>query len=213
MKHGFSKIVHFSDLRSRTKRFKFNLDEQQQKSVAKYLDLIEVKQLDAFMELNGNEKKRQISLTGHLNVEARQRCVVSGVPVPVTLKLELNRRFTENPKDAEWVTEEEDTNDDGDDDATNYTNAGMFADDPPDLVEHDEIDLGFIMVEELSLNLDPFPKSEGCALMSYSTDKNSENIVHSTDPDFNPETAADNKNPFTILKTLSIQNNSDKKKS
>jgi len=188
MKHGFSKIVHFSDLRSRTKRFKFNLNEQQRKNVANYLDLIEIKQLDAFLELNGNEKKRQISLIGHLNVEAYQRCVVSDAPVPITLKIEIYRRFTENPKDAEWITE--------DDDEAGYINAGTFTDDLPDLVEHDEIDLGFTLVEELSLNLNPFPKAEGSDIVSYSTDKN-----------FNPDAPAKRESPFSVLKNVQIKKN------
>lgn len=35
------------------------------------------------------------------------------------------------------------------------------AEDPPDLIEGEEIDIGFIVVEQLALEIDPFPRKPG----------------------------------------------------
>jgi uncharacterized metal-binding protein YceD (DUF177 family) len=37
------------------------------------------------------------------------------------------------------------------------------AEDPPDLIENDEIDLGALLVEQLALEIDPFPRKPGVA--------------------------------------------------
>lgn len=58
----------------------------------------------------------------------------------------------------------------------------LEADDPPDVLESDVLDLGQAVVEQLALALDPFPRKPGAV--------------------FEPPVAAEPESPFAVLKRL-----------
>jgi len=178
MNTGFSKIVHFSDLASGTKRYKISLEPEQRQQVAAFLDLITIEKLDGFMELTGHAKTRLISLSGTLDADVSGRCVVTGKAVPQAINVKFRRQFTEDPDQAQWDHDDEDVHPSG-------------VDDPPDLVENDEIDIGFVLIEELSLDLDPYPHAPEAKNFVYQEDRNSD-----------AETPPDRENPFAVLKKL-----------
>lgn len=86
-------------------------------------------------------------MTGRVQAEAVQSCVLTLEPLPVTIDASFVVNLTETPPDAP-------VNEDGEIDLE-------LDDDSPDVVENGQIDLGQYAVEQLALQLDPYPRKEG----------------------------------------------------
>lgn len=93
-------------------------------------------------------RKSGLRLAGTLVCTAVQACVVSLEPVPETLGLEIDRRFL---PERDLIRENE------------RMEAGELLLDPDDALEVDElvggtVDLWEVLLEEITLALDPFPR-------------------------------------------------------
>ena len=121
-------------------------DTALRRDLARRLDLRGVEALSARVDLRpapGN----LIAVTGTLRAQVVQTCVVTLEPLPASVEVSFERYFTEDPQDL--PVEEE-----------------ILADemDPPDPVVDGVIDLADLLAEEISLNLDPFPRRPGTSL-------------------------------------------------
>jgi hypothetical protein len=83
-------------------------------------------------------------LSGRVRAEAVQTCGVTLEPLPVS----IDERFSVDLVEGETTVGEDEIEISVDDDG-------------PDLIEDGRIDLGQYAVEQLSLNLDPFPRKPG----------------------------------------------------
>ena len=88
--------------------------------------------LHAVRETSGN-----IALYGELSADVDQACVVSLEPVAQAVKTAISQRFTAN------AIEEEEAEDE----------------DPLEPIVDDEIDVGEVLVQNLALSLDPYPRA------------------------------------------------------
>lgn len=115
-----------------------------------------------------------IRLSGHLDAEVAQACVISLAPLPATLAIDFEIFFTENvgATDAELVLEYD-------------------QDDPPEPVTGGQIDLGEVVAEQLGLNLDPYPRAPGASLP--------EGLVAGS---METSTEAPKRHPFAVLQEL-----------
>ncbi len=112
--------------------------------------------LDGLDALNGEisvipAPGREYAVEGTLRAEVRQTCVVTGEPLTNVLEIPVQRRFSAAPVDDEEADE-----DDLDD-----TDLEL-----PEPIEDGVIDVGAIAVEELSLALDPYPRTPGLPYVS-----------------------------------------------
>jgi len=144
----WKETIRFVDLARGPVRRSLTAEEAVRKAVARHLDVEAVKALSADVVarawLDGAE------LEGRFRAEVTQLCSVSAEPFDDQVTGEFLIRVLpagspNAPQDAEG--EEIDLDPD--------------ADDPPDLVEGELIDLGGYVVEHLSLELDPFPRKPG----------------------------------------------------
>jgi uncharacterized metal-binding protein YceD (DUF177 family) len=94
-------------------------------------------------------RTRGVKVEGTLHARVEQACVVTLEPVESTIHASFERRFLppemlgpESKSDEVFVDPE--------------------GEDPPEPLTH-EVDLGEFAVEELALNLDPYPRKEGIA--------------------------------------------------
>lgn len=129
--------------------------EEERRKIAAFLDIIDVTHLSCTFNIT-RWRARGIKLAGSLQACVVQACVVTLEPVEETVEATFERRFL--PADML----------DGGDDADE-----VFVDpegeDPPEPLTS-EIDLGEIAVEELALNLNPYPRKEGSAFAGSDTD-------------------------------------------
>ncbi|MEZ5825042.1 MAG: DUF177 domain-containing protein [Geminicoccaceae bacterium] len=117
--------------------------------MAKRLDLVDLSRLEARMHLSHGPRKGIYILRGHFEAEARQSCVVTFEPVDVGIEIPFERYFSLEeerslPRSADAEPEEILVNIDNEE---------------PEPIHDKILDVGEIVVEELSLALDPYPRS------------------------------------------------------
>lgn len=120
---------------------------QEFEAIASYLDLAALKALSGEFALT-RWRGKGVRLTGKLVADVVQTCVVTLEPIDAHIEAEFERRFL--PPDKLEREPEED----------GEIVVDPTAEDPPEPLTH-ELDLGEILIEELALNLDPYPRKAG----------------------------------------------------
>lgn len=125
---------------------KLQADAAVRARVARALDLAELDRLDAEIQIApaaiGFEAK------GRIRADAVQTCGITLEPLPAAIDADFTLRFVE-PADAPAG------------EPAHEIEIGLEDDDPPDVIEDGVLDLGALVVEQLSLALDPFPRKPG----------------------------------------------------
>lgn len=121
-------------------RIDYAADEAERAAVAERLDLLRLERLEAALTLRSDGNK--VRAEGRLRASVTQACVASGEPVPAMVDEKIALLFMPVPAgtpDEELELSAEDL----------------------DVIFHDgrEIDLGTAIADELSLALDPYPRS------------------------------------------------------
>lgn len=86
-----------------------------------------------FRELSGD-----VSIYGDLSAEVEQACVISLEPVRDSIEASIMQRYTDREDDEEAEDE-----------------------DPVEPIAEDQIEVGEVLVQNLSLSLNPYPKAPG----------------------------------------------------
>ncbi|MEM7507458.1 MAG: YceD family protein [Pseudomonadota bacterium] len=125
--------------------FSIELDAEALPDVARYLGVLSLGDVALSGELFALDATGWQAV-GHLHAIVEQSCVVTLAPVLQEIDQEVLRRYIPSTEIAEEVeivvTEDEDG---------------------PDPFE-DEIDIGALLLEEIALALDPYPRAKGAAL-------------------------------------------------
>lgn len=144
-------------------------DEKTRKTVARYLGLVSIESLTADLTirpwLDGAE------IQGRLDAELTYTCSVSAEAFPDRLSGEVSLRVL--PAGSQNAPQE---------DTAEELELDPEADDPPDMLDGDTLDLGGYVVEHLSLELDPFPRKPGAT--------------------FEPPVETEPLSPFAVLRVL-----------
>ena len=145
--HGFRRIVAVSKIGEAGLEQKVEAATAELAGVAAYLDLSALNSFGGTFSLL-RWRGKGVRVTGTLSADVVQTCVVTLEPVEARVEATFERRFLPPEKlDAE---------DDGE------IIVDPMGEDPPERLGH-ELDLGEILVEELALNLDPYPRKPGVA--------------------------------------------------
>jgi uncharacterized metal-binding protein YceD (DUF177 family) len=142
----WSVAVRLSEVQRASPVLALSPDEAQRAALAKMLDLVELKSLSAEVRLSPWLDGAEIR--GWLKAEIVQTCSVTADPLPATLKAEFTVRAV--PADSAAAKTEE-----------AEIAVDPEADDPPDILEGDQIDVAAYVVEHLALEIDPFPRKPG----------------------------------------------------
>lgn len=123
-------------------RIDYVADEAERAAVAERLDLLGIERLEATLTLHSEDGK--VRAEGRLRASVTQACVATGEPVPAVVDEPVALLFMPEPTG----TPDEEVELSGED---------------LDVIFHDgrEIDLGAAIGDELSLALDPYPRSAG----------------------------------------------------
>jgi uncharacterized metal-binding protein YceD (DUF177 family) len=147
------------DLPSKGLKIELRASPAELEAIAERLGLVSLNLFEGDLRLQP-EIGRQISLTGPIRAEIVQNCVVTGELLTTLLEFELDRSFAE---DADPEIEE------------------------PDPIIDGKIDVGEQAVEELALNIPPYPRAPGAVFEALADDS----------PD-----AEAGRNPFSVLSSL-----------
>ena len=157
--HGFRRHVSVARVGEAGLKQRIEAKPAECEKIAAYLDLAAVRSLTAEVAL-APWRGRGLRVTGTLTAEVTQTCVVSLEPVEARIEAEFERRFL--PAESLGGEHERDVFVD------------VEGEEPAEPLGHD-VDLGEILVEELSLNLDPYPRKAGVEFKSDDPSSTREN--------------------------------------
>lgn len=148
--------------------------EAERNALARRLGLLSLDRLAAELRICRPEGGTVIAVVGHFEAEVTQTCVVSLAPLRRRLADDFTSLFCQGPADP------------GD---CGPIEVDATADDPPEALGPDGLDLGEAVVQQLASRLDPYPRAPGATLeaLGWAGDERDEAGAGS---------------PFEILKTL-----------
>lgn len=118
-------------------------------ALAERLDLRELESLTAKLSIRRVSGGSVLRVAGHIDAEVVQSCVVSLLDVPSTISADFETFFTQ------------------DNEADNHAKELSFTaedEDSPEMIVNGMIDLGEVVTQYLSLNLEPYPRAPGVSL-------------------------------------------------
>lgn len=174
--HGFVRTVAVSKIGEAGLAIDITANAGEMAKIAAYLDLLSLGSFTARVELT--RWRKGVLVTGHFKSDVTQACVITLEPVEAVVEGDFERRYLPDVDEAE----------------AGEVRIDPEGEDPAEPLGR-EIDLGEILVEELSLGLDPYPRK---------TD-----AVHPTEKD----AVAKADSPFAVLSKLQAKGAKKKGKS
>ncbi|WP_044560838.1 DUF177 domain-containing protein [Azospirillum sp. B4] len=143
----FSRPVIADKVSSRESVEKITATPAERAALAKRLDLVSLDSLTALVRLRRIRGGQMVRVTGELEAQVVQSCVVTLEPLPASVRDEFQALFAP----AHLVPKDED----------DLENLGLDDEvDPPEPIENGRIDIGELVAQHLSLALDPYPRKE-----------------------------------------------------
>jgi hypothetical protein len=137
---------------------RFEASAAQCASLTRDVDLIACNSLIVTYKLRSQHRGRY-RLTGKIQADVLQRCVVTLDPVPATLDEELDIEFW--PEDQLAAKPSPGVTQEASDEHNDTADFSALGDEPPEPIEQGRIALGRVVFELVSAALDPYPRSPG----------------------------------------------------
>lgn len=173
----WSAPVRLNEIARLAQPVKLAPDAEARARIAKALDLVDLPRLEGEVRLR--PWMDGVELEGEWNADVVYRCGVTVEPFDAALSGRFSVRAVPPDSPHARLAEEADE-----------IEIDLDADDPPDVLEGEAVDLGAYLVEHLALELDPFPRKPGA--------------VFEPPPPENPES------PFAVLRRLKPEGQDDK---
>ena len=176
MKRDFKQNIKVAELKSGSRTFELVMSDSDLAELAERFGLNAIRSLTAIVEIQDKGPRQGVLLKGKIKADLDQHCVVSNDPVPSNIDTDLYLRLV-GPEELERLDEAE-----------------AFLDpeaDEYDALEGDEINLGEVVAQTVSMSLDQFPRKESADIK----------IKPNQDVTFNEE-LLEKKNPFSALEKL-----------
>lgn len=129
-------------------------DAEEREALARHLGLVSLERLEARLLISPADGK--IGVQGTLMAELTQSCVITLEPVESRIEASIQRLFGANGREVA-----------GDEDVE----LTLKSDDPPDPIIDGVIDLGVVVVEQLALEIDPFPRAPGADFGGFESEE------------------------------------------
>jgi uncharacterized metal-binding protein YceD (DUF177 family) len=152
--HGFRRHVSVARVGEAGLKQTVEAKPAEYEKIAAYLGLAALRGLKADIALS-QWRGRGLRVTGMMTADVTQACVVTLDPVDAHIEAAFERRFLPAESLSRAQEHEHDVLVDPE------------GEEPAEPLGHD-VDLGEILIEELSLNLDPYPRKEG---VEFKTDE------------------------------------------
>ncbi|WP_375204130.1 YceD family protein [Hyphococcus sp.] len=156
----FSYVVDVDDVGRAGKKFQLSASKAERERIAARLETPSVESLEGEMTVTAS--RTMIRITGDIKAALTRECVASLESMTETIAEPFEVQFTRVPPEDDGA-EEEDL-------------------DAPEYLDGAALDLGELLVQQLSLAMDPFPRKEGA-----------ESLAEAYAP-------AENVSPFAVLK-------------
>lgn len=159
----FSFPVDVTSLPPAGRHYAIAADAEQRTRVAARLGVQQVSALTATFDL-APRAGGLVKVTGKVDADVTQTCVVTLAPIPATVSEEVETRFTTfapTPAGSGKASA-------GKSEKTAEELVSLSEEEPPEEAADGQIDLGELAVVHLALGLDPYPRAPGAAFESVS---------------------------------------------
>lgn len=146
--HPLSCSVNIETIQSKPSEFELQATPEERAQIAKRLNLLSVEKLEAKLQL---QKKEKLFLRGILEAEVIQECVRTLTPIKQILRIQVDEVFSFVSSDFSGAIE-------------------LKAEDLSEPLQGANLDIGEVIVQVLSLNLDPYPIAPESAPLDYQED-------------------------------------------
>lgn len=140
----FSRPIAVEHLRDRDNVFPIEANEAERAALSQRFGIVAIDRFAAEIRLKP-AAGGTVRLTGRIEAQVRQACIVTLVDVPATIEQDFERVYAPGV-----VAEEEDE-----------VAFDFDGEEPPDPLIGGVIDIGEAAAEELALSLDPYPRAPG----------------------------------------------------
>jgi uncharacterized metal-binding protein YceD (DUF177 family) len=123
---------------------------QEREGIARYLDVASAERVQAHLTLK-RWRNGGVRVTGQVSAQLTQTCVVTLEPFAAQISVMVDRKYLP----AALLPPETQTQDE--------IVLDPDGEDPPEALPHD-LDLGLVVLEELVLGIDPYPRKPGAAI-------------------------------------------------
>ncbi len=162
----FSRCVPVADIESAERIVEISADAVERAALADRFDLCAVESLDARLRLRCGPLPGSVIVQGDVSADVVQTCVVTLEPVATHLDNSVALVFAPAVESDEAAT----------------VDIVVDANDPPEPLVGDAIDIGEVVAEHLALVLDPYPRAPGAALDQESSSNRSVDRGETTNP-------------------------------
>lgn len=139
----YSVILNVESLGETTKQFHLEADAEARAGLVQRFDLLSIEALTADLTAKRIGRGELIRVHGQIRASIVQACVISGSPVPERIEEAIEERYGPS---AEVALEVE---------------VSMDAEDPPEPIIDNKIDLGEIVSQYLGVAMHPYPRAPG----------------------------------------------------
>lgn len=147
MGYELSRPVVVEELPNHGRKIDLLPTAEEMAAIATRLDLVTLDKLESIIRIRP-EIGREIVAEGEITASFVQTCVVTGEPITQTMTFDLERRYSEDASEFDSKDEDDDI-------------IALPLDDGPDPIEDGIIDVGEAVVEELALQIPPYPRVPG----------------------------------------------------
>jgi uncharacterized metal-binding protein YceD (DUF177 family) len=179
----FSRVVPADAVRRADMTETIEATETERKALAERLELEAIGSLTATVKLRAVRGGQMIRVSGQLEADVVQTCVVTLEPVPAHVSESFDALFA-----PPSMIEDQGLEIDFD--------PSLSDEDIPEPMENNRIDIGELTAQHLSLGLDPYPHAEGVEFEGYDEEPAEEEV--SEEPE--------KPNPFAVLQQLKSRN-------
>ena len=179
----YSHIVQVSELGDRPLEIDLTANEQERAALTQRLKISSLEQFEAHVSLV-LLKSGDVDVVASFKADVIQPCTVTLDPVTSNLSAEFKLTYSPFIEEDEGDEEDEEDDDEVFEDLNNRR-------DPPEPLVDQKIDVGEALIEQLALEINPFPRVQGAVFEGYVSGSKSEK-----------ESGFKKKNPFAALSQL-----------
>jgi uncharacterized metal-binding protein YceD (DUF177 family) len=179
----FSRVVRADHVHRSPVTETIEAGEDERRALALRFELESIERLTATVSLQSVRGGQMVQVTGQLEADVVQTCVVTLEPVPAHVSESFSALFA--PPHLIEDTDDEEID----------LEALLSDEDLPEPMENGRIDIGELTAQHLSLALDPYPHAEGVEFAGYSENEEEGESAPKAEPPEKP-------NPFAALERL-----------
>lgn len=179
----FSVVVALDSIGDEPRHFELSADDEARSALSRRFDLVSIESVNATLVLSWMKLGKVLSVKGQISAKVTQSCVITLDPVPAVISEKIDIVLSRNPEQTAEIIDPNEA----------------------ETLDGENIDIGEIVSEELSLALDPYPRRPGIDPASIELGPGARLVSEEAAREDARETAKKN-NPFEVLAALKPKN-------